>query len=148
MSPLGLNIMYCFTWWDTLSFTPEEVGDMESEWTMFKAFSGRWSKNLRVESVQRGNGEGLLVSHTEVLGNHLVTQEGKAGLSPGCAQLGRRTVEPDWAFCSPVGRALWGAHEILCSRGRVWTLMGTFIHITDQPLWSCRRGHWRFAELV
>lgn len=28
--------MYCFTWGDTLSFTPEEVGDMESEWTSSK----------------------------------------------------------------------------------------------------------------
>ena len=37
------------------------------------------------------HGEGLLVGPKEVLTNNQVTQEGKAGLYPGCFQKGRTT---------------------------------------------------------
>ncbi len=43
----------------------------------------------------RGLGEGLLVGLKEVLVNHLAALGGKAGLSPGCVQSGRRTADLD-----------------------------------------------------
>jgi len=46
-----------------------------------------------VGGVRGGNGEGLSVGLKEVLANRSATQEGKAGLGSGSAQLGRRIAD-------------------------------------------------------